>query len=249
MMTPALGSPSSRHQTGVHTDKGVVNLMSQSRTRIAAVAGSLALSLSLVAAPIAFAQDGPEATVENLMAAIEAKDFEALPTFFCPEFAGSMGGLDLSAMAEGMPEGVDVDALLDALILDTELASVEVVSQTDAEAVVKLQGSMSMDIDADAMGPFIESMGPFIESMMESNGMEVTPETVEMFTGLIMSQLMSSFEPEVTDIDAEITMVPGEDGTWLVCSDLAALGGGTADGSMAPDESMAPVESMAPEGE
>ena len=137
-------------------------------------------------------------------------------------------------LAEGMPEGVDVDALLDAIDPGTELASVEVVSQTDAEAVVKVQGSLSMDIDVDAMGPFIDSMGPYIESMMEASGMEVTPETVDMFTGLIKSQLLSSFQPEVTDIDAEITMVPGEDGTWLVCSDLGAMAGGTADASMAP---------------
>ncbi len=226
--------------------------MSDSRTRFAAVAGSLALSISLVAAPVAFAQDGPETSVENLMAAIEAKDFEALPTFFCPEFAGSMGGLDLSGLAEGMPEGVDVDALLDALILDTELASVEVVSQTDAEAVVKVQGSLSMDIDADAMGPFFDSMGPFIESMMEASGMDVTPETVQTFTDMIKSQLMASFQPEATAIDAEITMIPGEDGTWLVCSDLGAMDGGTADESMVPsmaEESMAPAGSMLPEGE
>ena len=222
--------------------------MSNSRTRLAAVAGSLALSLSLVSAPAVMAQDGPEATIEGLMAAIEAKDFEGLPSFFCAEFADQMGVLDVGSLSEGLPPGMDVNTLLDAFILDTEIASMEVVSQSDTEAVVQVDGSLSMDIDAAAMVPFIEAL-------LEMSGMEVTPETVEMFSGMMMSE----FEAESTEISEEITLVPGEDGGWLICDELGALDDGTgdemADESMAPDmadESMAPEmaeESMAPASE
>lgn len=182
------------------------------RMRMAAAAGSLALAISLVSAPVAFAQDdGPVATLEGLMGAIEAKEFDALQTYFCPEFADDMGGLDFASMSEGMPPGTDIDTLLDAFIFDVEIDSAEVVSQTDSEAIVDLTGSMSMDINADALGPFIEAL-------LGSMGEEVTPDMVQMFTGLVLSE----FEAESTDISAEIVLVPGETMPWVVCSDLSS---------------------------
>jgi hypothetical protein len=210
--------------------------MSHSRTRLAALAGSVALSVALVSAPAVLAQDGPEATVEALLAAIEAKDFEALPSFFCAEFAEQASAFDMSALTEGMPPGMDATALLDAFILDTEIATLEVLSQTDTEATVKLEGSMSMDID-------VEAMAPFIEALVEMSGLEVTPETVEMFSGLMMSE----FEAESTEISEEITLVPGEAMAWVVCSELGAAGTGLEDGTAG--ESFAPAESAAPVAE
>jgi hypothetical protein len=210
--------------------------MSHSRTRLAALAGSVALSVALVSAPAVLAQDGPEATVEALLAAIEAKDFEALPTFFCAEFAEQASAFDMSALTEGMPPGMDATALLDAFILDTEIATLEVLSQTDTEATVKLEGSLSMDID-------VEAMAPFIEALVEMSGLEVTPETVEMFSGLMMSE----FEAESTEISEEITLVPGEAMAWVVCSELGAAGTGLEDGTAG--ESFAPAESAAPVAE
>jgi hypothetical protein len=182
------------------------------RSRGIAVAGGLVLALTLAAAPAALAQEeGPEATVVALMDAIEAKDFEALPTFFCEEFAAQAAGFDLSGMAAGLPEGTDAQSLLDAFILDTEVASVEVVSQTDTEAVVKLVATMSMGLNADALAPFIESM-------LAASGQEVTPDMVEMMTGMLSSE----FVAESTDIDEEITLVPGDTMAWLICDELGA---------------------------
>ena len=210
--------------------------MSNSRSmsmRMAAAAGSLALTLSIVGAPAVMAQDdGPEATLTGLLEAIEAKDFEALPAFFCDEFAGDMGGLDFATISEGMPEGMDADTLLDAFIIDVTLDSTEVLSQTDTEAVVNLVGSMSMDINP-------EAMGPFIEALLGSMGEEVTPDMIDMFTGLVAAE----FEAEVTDISAEITLVPGETMPWLVCSDLSgAVGADGADGADEPAASSDPSD-------
>jgi hypothetical protein len=201
--------------------------MSNSRTRMVAVAGSLALSLSMVSAPAVLAQDTPQDTLEGLMATIEAKDFEALPTFFCEEFAEEMGGLDFASLADEMPPGLDPNTLLDAFIFDAEIASMETISETEDEVIVQLEGSMSMDINA-------EAMGPFIEAMMEMSGMEVTPETAEMFTGLVMSE----FEGESTDISAPITLVPGETMAWLVCSELSGDDDETTDGEMPAGETV-----------
>ena len=63
---------------------------------------------------------------------------------------------DLSALAGTLPEGTDAQSLLDAFILDTEVASLEVVSQTDSEAVVKLVAHHVMSIDTEALAPFID---------------------------------------------------------------------------------------------
>jgi hypothetical protein len=193
--------------------------MSNSRLRMAAVAGSLALSLSLLTAPATMAQDAlpeaepgsPQATIVALMAAIEAKDFEALPTFFCEEFAEQAGGLDFTSMADEMPPGFDIDVLLDAFIFDVDIASMEVVSQSDTEAILQLEGSMAMDINT-------EALTPFIEALIEMSGMEADPETVEMFSGMMLAE----FEGEAEDISEAITLVPGTDPAWLVCSELGA---------------------------
>jgi hypothetical protein len=187
--------------------------MSNSRSmsmRMVAAAGSLALTLSIVGAPAVMAQDdGPEATLTGLLDVIESKDLEAMPAFFCEEFAADMGGLDFASLAEDMPPGMDASALLDAFIFDVEVESMEVLSETDTEAIVDLQGSMSMDINADALGPFIEGL-------LGSMGEEITPDMIDMFTGLVLSE----FEAEATDISAEITLVPGESRAWVVCSEL-----------------------------
>jgi len=205
--------------------------MSNSRTRMAAVAGSLALSLSMVSAPAVLAEDTPQDTIENLMATIEAKDFEALPSFFCEEFAEEAGGLDFASIEADMPEGLDANQILDAFILDTDITSMETISETEAEVILQVEGSLSMTIDPDAMGPFVEAM-------MEMSGLEVTPETVEMFTGLVMSE----FEGESTDISDAITLVPGETMAWLVCSEL----GGDDDDEMSEGET---TEGETTEGE
>jgi hypothetical protein len=198
------------------------------RSRVAAISSGLVVALSLVSVPAALAQEeGPDVTVQNLLAAIEAKDFEALPSFFCEEFAAQAGMFDLSTLAGTLPEGTDAQSLLDAFILDTEVASVEIVSQSDSEAVVKLVATMSMGIDT-------EALAPFIEGLLAATGQEVTPDMVEMMTGMLASE----FAAETTDIDEEITLVPGEAMPWLICSEL---GGGDAEASPSASPSAGPA--------
>ena len=168
-------------------------------------------SLSLVAAPAVLAQDGPEATIEGLLAAIEAKDFEAHAGLLLRRVRRPGERARLRAMTEGMPDSPEVQSLFDAIILDVEIASLEVLSQSDTEAIVELVASMTMDVDA-------EAMGPFVGVMLEMSGMPITDENVEMFTGLMLAE----FEAESTDISEEITLVPGETMPWVICDELGA---------------------------
>ena len=178
------------------------------RTRMAAVAGSMALTMSLAVAPVAMAQETPQDAIEGFMDAVVAKDFEALPGFFCEGEAAQAAQFDVSALAGDMPEGMDVQSLLDAFVFEVSLDSMEVLSESDTEAVVHVIGSMGMDLDP-------EALVPFVEDVIEMSGMEVDEATVQMFMGIIASE----FEAQSETIDAEVTLVPGDNG-WLICSDL-----------------------------
>lgn len=186
--------------------------MTNPRTRLAAIAGSMALTTSLAVAPAAMAQDSPADTITGFMDAVMAKDFEALPGFFCEAEAAQAAQFDISALAGEMPEGLDVSGLLDAFVFDISLDSTEVVSQTEDEAVVRVVGSMAMDLNE-------EALVPFVEAIIEMSGMEADEATVEMFMAIVASE----FEAQSESIDADVTLVPGDDG-WLICSDLD-LGG------------------------
>ena len=63
----------------------------------------------------------PTSTLRNLVAAIAAKDFASLPTYFCPEFAAQAAGLDLSAITAALPEGTDAQSLLDAFVIQADV--------------------------------------------------------------------------------------------------------------------------------
>jgi hypothetical protein len=195
-----------------------------------AVAGSMALTMSLALAPGAMAQDTPQDTIQGFMDAVAAKDFEALPGYFCVAQAAQAAQFDISALAGEMPEGMDVQSLLDAFIFDISLDSMDVVSQTEAEAVVHVVGSMAMDLDE-------EALVPFVEAIIEMSGMEVDEATVQMFMGIVASE----FEAQAETIDADITLVPGDNG-WLICSALdfgdSSMSGDDATADSTADTSM-----------
>ena len=178
------------------------------RKRMAAIAGSVALSLSMALAPATMAQDSPEATIQGFMDAVVAKDFDALAGYFCEAEASQAAQFDVSALAGEMPEGFDVQSLLDAFIFDISLDQLETVSQSDTEAVVRVVGSMAMDLDQDALMPFVETI-------IEMSGMEADEATVAMFMDIVASE----FEAQSEEFDSEVTLVL-EDGSWLICSDL-----------------------------
>jgi hypothetical protein len=207
--------------------------MTHPRGRAAGNGGSVALALALAAAP-AMAQDDPAATVSEFLDTIVAKDFDGLAGYFCEEFADEAARFDISSLAAGLPEGVDAQALLDAFILGVEVESLETVSQTDTEAVVHVAGTLSMDIDS-------EAIVPFVESMIEASGLEVDESTVEMFMTIVASE----FTPMSESIEGDIELVAGEERPWLICGDLD-LDGTTAAGSPAPDISAAPAVEASP---
>jgi hypothetical protein len=198
--------------------------------RMAALAGSLTLAMSVAAMPVA-AQDDPSATIQEFMNALVAKDFGSLPGYFCAEQADQAAQFDMSALAEGMPPGVDAQALLDAFIFDVQLDTLETISQDDAEAVVRMAGTLTLDVDT-------EALVPVVTDIIEMTGMEADEATVEMF----MSIVASEFESMSETVDGEVTLVAGEERPWLICDDLDF--GSSVDSSADPsaEASMAPSD-------
>jgi hypothetical protein len=206
--------------------------------RVAGVGAGMLLALALAPASAALAQDGPEATILNLAAAIEAQQTDLLPTFFCPEQAAQASQFDVSTLvsgltAMGLPEGVDASMIAAAITLDPEITSTEVVSQTDTEAVVSIVGSLSIGFDPAALAPYIEAM-------LTAQGLEVTPDMVEAMT----SMMAGMFASEAIDISDEVTLVPGESMPWVICD---VLGGGDM-ASPEPIGAPSPSPSLVPAG-
>jgi hypothetical protein len=201
----------------------MIHPIRRARPRVAA-AGGLVLALSLAASPAALAQGTPEQVLTDFMAAIEAKDFGNLAGFFCPEHADQATAFDVAGLAAALP-GVDPSAILDAITLDTELTSLEVVSQSDSEAIVKAEGSISTGMDA-------EKLGPFVAAILAASGASPPPEMVETMT----TMLTADMEPTVISISEEVTMTPDGAGGWVICDEL---GGET----VSPEASMAATES------
>ena len=181
------------------------------RARVAALAASLALFLSLVAAPAVVAQgDSPEDAVQGLLADIEAANFDAIGGWFCAEFADQAASLDMSGMAASLPPGVDTATVLEAFAFEVVLDSIETISQSDTEAVVKLVAQLNMNID-------VTLLEPLIVAVLEAGGQEATPDMIALVGGMMASEIGG----EALDISEEIVVVPNEDGNWgKICSEL-----------------------------
>jgi hypothetical protein len=197
--------------------------MTNPRMRLAAAAGSTALALSIVATP-ALAQDDPAETFTDFAAAFETLDLVQLPTFFCADQADALGGIGLADLTAGMPPGFDF--LFDAISIDLEVGSVEVLSQSETEAVIDVDAAASVEFD-------VEAIMPMMMEMAESFG-----ATEEDLAQMQADMLADVPEAETIQITGEITLVPGEDRPWVICSDLGALSGGAmmADDGMAEED-------------
>ena len=206
-----------------------------SRSRVAALAASLALSVSLVAAPVAVAQyDSPEAAVQGFLDDIEAGNLAAIGGWFCEEFAAQADALNMSELTASLPEGLDAQTVLDAFKFAVTVNSLEAISQDDTEATVAVDAVLAMEVD-------IPALEPVIVAILEGAGMEATPEMIASASGTLASTIGS----ESLDINEEVTVVPNEDGTWgKICSELGGDGAASS-AEMSPAASIeaAPEES------
>lgn len=189
--------------------------MTRSRLRTAAVAGSLAVSLSLAAGPAVFAQDAPEAPLEGVLAAIEEGRLTDATAFFCSELQDqALGGLGQLDMLAGMDLGLDFELLLGAISVDIGDVVLEVSDQTEEAATVRFQAAVETGVNE-------EGVAAVIASMMSTEEAPMDPSAVEAMLPLFLPDIESELARSLV-IDEMVDVVL-EDGAWKVCSNLDSL--------------------------
>jgi hypothetical protein len=198
--------------------------MTNPRMRMVAIASSMALSLSMVAAPAVMAQDNPEEALTGFAEALGSLDLVELPTYFCPEQVDSLGGIGLAGLTGGIPPGFEF--LTDGISVEFDFDMIDIVSQSDAEAIAEVTATMAVEMD-------LESIMPMLTGMMEAFG--ATEEELAMMQEEIAGELPES---EILNIAGQVTLVPGEARPWVICSELGALSGLDMDDDDMDDDDM-----------
>lgn len=196
--------------------------------RWSVLAGTV-LALSMVGAPALAADpsaDDPVATVNTLLDTLAAKDFAGIAPLVCEQFREEVATrFDLGAAFEGMPEGVDVAALINGLILTIDPREVTLVSSDAATASVDIVATLNISVDETAAREFVKQL-------IESQGQEATDAVVDM----VMPDLMAQFG-EGQDL-SETTTLTFENGAWVVCEPF-----GSEDPTASPGASGDPLAS------
>lgn len=169
----------------------------------------LALSLAVAACGAQAPEPGgPEAVVEDAIGRVAAKDVEGLRALACAgqqdlileqlSLAGLVGGAELI-------EGLDLQALLDAVAVNVD--DVEVgKAVTDADtAQVPVEGSLKVTFDA-------EAMRPFLRQLLEGRGTSMTDQQLD---GLLTT--LESYGQDVP-LEESVRLVR-ENGAWKICQD------------------------------
>jgi len=169
------------------------------------------LALSLVGAPVPAADpsaDDPVATVNTLLDTVIAKDFAGIGPLVCAEGREAIAAsFDLTTAFDGLPPGVDLQALIDGLVLATPDRVVTLVSNDGATALVDVQATLTIAMDEAAAVVFVTQL-------LEGQGIAVTDEMLAM----VLPELAAQFG-EGEDLSEQVEMV-FEEGHWLVCEEL-----------------------------
>ena len=200
--------------------------MTNPRMRLAAVAGTMALSMSLALAPAAMAQDGPDAPMNEVLAAFSEGRFADATVPFCASMEesalGGLGQLD-EMMDTGM--GYDLGMVFGALQIATDDLDVVIVDEGEETAVLDVSGTIDVGIDEDGLITLL--------SVMLAEGGEPLDE--EMVRGLLpmMQDQLDGMLGGTVDVNEEVQVVL-EDGVWQVCDDLQTIGDALAGAMGAP---------------
>lgn len=179
--------------------------------RPAVIVAALALGLAVTACAPAGQADTPGATVSAAMAKLAAKDVDGLRSLACAGqedlIKGQLGLGD--ALGAGLIEGIDTQAILDAVKLDvTEVKPGEAVIDGDV-AQVPVSGTMKVTFDKVAMTPILKAM-------LAKSGRTMTDEQ--------LSALLDTLQAYGQDLPVDQTVrLVRESGAWKICQDTIAV--------------------------
>lgn len=214
--------------------------MTNPRMRLAAVAGSMALVTSLAVTPVAMAQDGPDAPMNEVLAAVAEGRFADATVPFCAAMEetalGGIGQMD-EMLDTGM--GYDLGLIFGALSIDTSGLVVAVADEGDDTAALDVSGAIEVGIDEEGLVTLL--------SIMLADGDEpLDEEMVRSLMPMMQGQLDAMLGGTV-EVDEEVQVIL-EDGVWQVCDDLHSIGDALA-GAMGAPTGSAPADADTPPDE
>jgi hypothetical protein len=178
--------------------------------RVYVAASSGLLARSILAPASSLAQDSPEGAVEAVFDALEEQRFDELGQYVCSDYREDAETMD-SLLTEGLEGfGIDPQTYLDGLSISIDERVIETVEGGDAQAIVSVSAQLTAALDEAVARDLLRTMmGDFLEDVDDEQFESMVADMLEsMATG---SQLESEVE------------VVREDGSWLVCTDLAEL--------------------------
>lgn len=178
-------------------------------TRRAGRAVAMLIAMLLVAVAgceAAPAADSPSGAVRTALERVAAKDVDGLRALAC---AGAEDEIrDRLGLPEGLGgeliPGVDTNAILDAVILDTSGLVIESEVVTGDTATVSVRGDLKLTFDA-------ELLRPLLERLAESQGASLTPEQID---ALLATLARAGQDLPVT----QSLELAREGGAWKICS-------------------------------
>lgn len=172
----------------------------------------LLLALIGACAPAAPA-DGPVAVVQQALAKVAAKDLEGMRGLACAgqeDLIREQLGIGSAVGVDQLLPGVDVQALLDAVNVDTGKVKIGEAAIDGDVAQVPVSGTLKVTFDAVAMKPILKQV-------LEQRG--GTTMTDEQLDALLKS--LASYGQDVP-VDQSVRLVR-ESGAWKLCQDKVAV--------------------------
>ncbi len=200
--------------------------MTNPRMRMTAVVGTMAFSMSLALAPAAMAEDGPDAPMNEVLAAFAEGRFADATVPFCgPLEETALGGLGQLDEMMDMGMGYDLGLVFGALAIDTSGLAVVVADEGADTAVLDVSGDIEVGVNEDGLVTLL--------SVMLAEGGEPLDE--EMVRGLLpmMQDQLDTMLGGTVEVNEEVQVVL-EDGAWQVCDDLQSIGDALAGAMGAP---------------
>lgn len=158
------------------------------------------------ACDVAPAADSPSAAVRTALERVAAKDVDGLRALAC---AGAEDEIrDRLGLPEGLGgeliPGVDTNAILDSVVLDTSGLVIEDEVVDGDAATVAVRGDLKVTFDP-------ELLRPILERLAESQGASLTPEQIDA--------LLATLARAGQDLPVTQTLeLARQGGAWRICS-------------------------------
>lgn len=179
------------------------------RARMRAIGIALALALLAGACAPSASADGPGAVVEQALAMVEAKDVNGLRGLACAgqedRIRDQLGLPGDAGLGTELLPGLDTQALIDAVRMDTSRLTLGDAAIDGDVAEVPVSGNLKVTFDKAAMRPLLRKV-------LDQQGSTMTDEQLDALLGTLESY------GQDLPLDQAVRLVR-EGGSWKICQE------------------------------